>query len=143
MIIINVNIIEKIMRRDFTKDFAEIQEFTNKIRSLNESISFADSYCTEDDEFMGQNPDFGQEMDDCADGECNLSKVKFDDDKSDEQKAVETKGGANAVNQIREIALKGMVALCANPEDPVYQTLKKIFTFCDKAVTEKSEDDVK
>ena len=65
------------MRRDFTKDFAEIQEFTNKIRSLNESISFADSYCTEDDEFMGQNPDLGQEMDDCADGECNLSKVKF------------------------------------------------------------------
>ena len=85
MIIINVNIIEKIMRRDFTKDFAEIQEFTNKIRSLNESISFADSYSTEDDEFMGQNPDLGQEMDDCADGECNLSKVNFDDDKSDEQ----------------------------------------------------------
>ena len=131
------------MKRDFTKDFAEIQELTNKIRSLNESISFADSYCTEDDDFMGQKTDFGEKTDDCVNGECNLSKVKFDNDKSDEEKAVETKGGADAVNQIREIALKGMVALCANPEDPVYQTLKKIFTFCDKAVTEKSDDDVK
>jgi hypothetical protein len=125
------------MKRDFTKDFDEIKKMTNKIRTLNESISFTDSYCDEDDGFAPQDAEFEQGADDCANGRCDLAKAK-----SDEVKAVETEGGANAVNHIREIALKGMVVLCSNPEDPTYQTLKKIFTFCDKAVMEKADEEM-
>lgn len=126
------------MNRDFTKDFKDIKAMTDKIRSLNESISLADSYCEdEDNDFTTENP--MDEPDQCTDGECDLNNVT-DSDKSDEEKAVETQGGADAVNRIREIALKGMVALCKTPEDPIYSTLKKIFSFCDKAVTEKDED---
>lgn len=125
------------MKRDFTRDFKEIQEMTNKIRSLNESISFQDPYCAEEDDMEFENGD-----DECVGGECNLSKVKPEpmaDGRSEEEKALETEGGAAAVNQIRGIALKGMIQLCNEPENPVYQTLKKVFQLLDKAVAEKNE----
>jgi hypothetical protein len=44
------------------------------------------------------------------------------------------------VDQIREIALRGMIKLCKNPEDDRYQALKKIFQFCDKAAENKDKE---
>lgn len=130
------------MKKDFTKDFHEITEMTNKIRSvskLNEAISFADEYDDEQDP-MG----YGYEDDECADGSCDLSKVRGEEqeevDKNPEEQMAETPEGAQILNQIREMALKGMVSLCKQPESPIYQTLKKVFQFTEKAVVEKDDD---
>ena len=58
----------------------------------------------------------------------------------DEELAQQAADPNSAVNQIREIALKGMVALCKTPEDPQYEVLKQIFNYCDKANKKKSEE---
>lgn len=114
-------------KRDFTADFNEIKEMTNKIRSMNESINFADSY---QDEGFGQEEEVPYQ----AEGEQDL-------DKTAEEQELENEANdpSSAVNQIREIALKGMVALCKTPEDPQYEVLKQIFTYCDKANKKKAE----
>ena len=131
------------MKRDFTKDFNEITEMTNKIRSINETINFGDQYCEENDEFAADNAEFEAGEDEVADAESKLANVPQEEEKSDEEKALETEGGANALNQIRQITLKGMIALCNTPEDPVYQTLKKVFTMIDRAVDKSDEEQVK
>jgi len=127
-------------KKDFTADFAEIKEMTNKIRMMNESINFSDDYADESaipsDEAEIDIPDGT-----CADGECAADKMPVED-KSDEEKALETEGGADAVNRIREICLKGMISLCNETNNPVYITLKKIFNMVDKAVTEKNDENV-
>jgi hypothetical protein len=130
------------MKKDFTKDFHEITEMTNKIRSvskLNEAISFADEYDNEQDP-MG----YGYEDDECADGSCDLSKVRGEEqeevDKNPEEQMAETPEGAQILNQIREMALKGMVSLCKQPEDVRYQTLKKVFMMIDRAVETKDDE---
>ena len=45
-----------------------------------------------------------------------------------------------AIDQIREITLKGMTKLCKTPEDAQYQALKKIFQMCDKAVDSEAKE---
>ena len=45
-----------------------------------------------------------------------------------------------AIDQIREITLKGMTKLCKTPEDAQYQALKKIFQMCDKAVDTEAKE---
>lgn len=117
-------------KKDFTADFDEIKAMTNKIRSMNslkESINFDDEY---------QDDGFGQEeVPYQAEGEQDL-------DKSAEEQELENEVAdpESAVNQIREIALKGMVALCKTPEDPQYEVLKQIFNYCDKANKKKTEE---
>ena len=72
-----------------------------------------------------------------AEGARDLSKMKpMEDEKPTEEEGLMQLG---EVDQIREIALRGMIKLCKNPEDAKYQALKKIFQICDKAVenTEK------
>lgn len=114
-------------KRDFTADFKEIKEMTNKIRSINESINFADEY---------QDDGFGrEEIPYQAQGEQDLDKSAEDQELENEVADPES-----AVNQIREIALKGMVALCKTPEDPQYEVLKQIFNYCDKANKKKAEE---
>lgn len=117
------------MKKNFTKDFEEITSMVNSIRTLNEAINFNESY---DDEDMIQDEYMEDEEGDYAEGE----------DETVASQAVEAANGeaGGVINQIRELTLKGMVALCNNPESAEYQTLKKIFTFCDKAVIEKDDE---
>lgn len=116
-------------KRDFTSDFNEIKSMTNKIRSLNESISFADEY--EDDL-----SDIGE----CEGGECDMGRMEPETE--EEELQMEANDPSSAVNKIREIALKGMVALCQTPQDPQYEVLKQIFNYCDKA-NKKEKEEVK
>ena len=131
-------------KRDFTADFDEIKAMTNKIRSLNESISFSDDYTNEtafasDEEQPTEvNDGFNMDKDELANGETDLNKVQPQTE--DEELAAQAADPTSAVNQIREIALKGMVALCKTPEDPQYEVLKQIFNYCDKANKKKSEE---
>ena len=104
-------------KRDFTADFKQIKDMTNKIRSMNESINFGDAY----------QEDFGQE---------DIPYQAAEEQELENEVA----DPSSAVNQIREIALKGMVALCKTPEDPQYEVLKQIFNYCDKANKKKAEE---
>lgn len=67
-------------------------------------------------------------------GECEMSKA----DTEDEGIAELDKMGA--IDQIREITLKGMTQLCKQPEHPEFQALLKIFQLCNKAVEPKDEN---
>ena len=43
------------------------------------------------------------------------------------------------VSKIRKMALEGMTALAETPNNPDYETLKKIWQFCDKKVSETNK----
>ena len=119
------------MKKDFTKDFGEIQEMCSKIRTINESLAFADEY---DDEPQGMvEPEYGEEMPPVQGGEQEM-------DSEDAEIQSELQEEDSPINMIREIALKGMVRLCKTPEDPQYEVLKKVFTMIDKANDKKNEE---
>lgn len=128
-------------KRDFTADFKDIKEMTDKIRGrINESINFSDDY-QDDASVPHEEPEIPTEVD----GEQEIGKMNISAGKGKTPEEQELENEANdpssAVNQIREIALKGMVALCHTPEDPQYEVLKQIFTYCDKANKKKSEEE--
>ena len=72
-----------------------------------------------------------------AEGEKDLAKMKGMEEEPDEEQGLRE---LSEVDQIREIALSGMIKLCKNPEDERYQALKKIFQFCDNAVESKDKE---
>lgn len=103
----------------------ETRTFLNKVRNINEAMTFDDDYDStpyEDDE---ENNDdvIGVENDD----------VTINDD-------YDSKDLPNEIDTIREIALKGMLKHVKNSKSPEYETLKKIFQFCDKVNNEKTEN---
>ena len=54
----------------------------------------------------------------------------------------ETEGGeTDVIENIREVALKGMVKLCKNPDSPQYELLKKIFLLIDKSNEKRNEEE--
>lgn len=119
------------MKKDFTKDFGEIQNMCSKIRTINESLAFADEYDDENEGFEGQNfPEEGAPV------EQPQGDVKPEDAEIESELQQED----SPINMIREIALKGMVRLCKTPEDPQYEVLKKVFTMIDKANDKKNEE---
>ena len=60
----------------------------------------------------------------CAEEDMDLSKQ---DDK---------------ISQIREIALQGLQEYAEDVDSPLYEFYKKVWLMCDKAVSEKKENDV-
>lgn len=106
----------------------EIKSLTDKIRSIDEAISYEDEYdepevAPQGEEMSAEEPEVapeGEEGMDCEGGMCMDAETDVD--------------------RIREIALKGMVKLCHEPESEVYQSLKKIFTFCEKAIESKDNN---
>lgn len=120
------------MKKDFTKDFKEITDMCSKIRTMNESIQFADEYNEQD------YPDFEENKN--ADVERVQQMGGMDVDPEEQEIQNELDDPNSAVNKIREIALKGMVRLCHTPEDPQYDVLKKVFSLIDKANDKKNEE---
>ncbi len=131
--------------KKYYNDLTKIRDMVGHIRTISEAIAFnEDEYGY--DEGEGQEPapqqeempapeeqDMGPAIEDgTAEGARDLSKMKpMEDEKPTEEEGLMQLG---EVDQIREIALRGMIKLCKNPEDAKYQALKKIFQFCDKAV---------
>lgn len=125
------------MKRDFTQDFSQIQDMCSKIRTLNESLSFADEY--DENDFGGEMPQDGGEEMQQAPMQQQMGQPKKPEDVEIEN---ELQDENSPINMIREIALKGMVRLCKTPEDPQYDVLKKVFTMIDKANDKKNEQQV-
>lgn len=120
----------------------EIQGIVGKIRNINEAINFQEDF--EDDvqpeEAPVEDPALAAPQEDPIEGDVEAGKdlSKLQPEEPDEEDGLRELG--NEVDMIREIALKGMIKLCKNPEDDRYQALKKIFTFCDKAAEPKKEE---
>lgn len=129
------------MKKNYLEDLNEIQAMVGSIRSINEAISFADNY-EDTQEAPQQAPepqaqDAQQPMNPQAEG--GAVPAETEQSAEDQEMASELEDDNSPINTIREIALKGMVRLCKTPEDPQYEVLKKIFTFCDKANDKKNE----
>lgn len=142
-------------KRNLLKEINETLEIFGKASNLNEAVTFAENYNGEYDDF-DETPEDGEpsemapqaeedpvpqaEPDEVGkEGSAPLKSAPVEEP-SEEEKGLEEMG--SEVDRIREIALRGMVKLCHNTEDPAYDALKKIFQFCDKA-NEKKEEPVK
>lgn len=111
------------MAKKYDNILTETKSLLKMVKTLNESINF------EDEDF-----DVYQDMEGYDEPMRPMSK----DETSDMQYMDED--SFTDVDTIREIALKGMVKLCHQPNDPTYEALKKIFQFCDKANEKKDEE---
>ena len=121
-------------------DLEEIQGIVGQIRgiTINEAINFQDDFENDApaEEPRGEAPSMEPPIDGDAEGGRDLSKMQPEEPSEEDG----LRGLGDEVDMIREIALKGMIKLCKNPEDERYQALKKIFTFCDKAAEVKKEE---
>lgn len=120
-------------KKEYLDTLSSIQEMVSNIRTMNEAINFGESY--DDSEMPADDVPAGPEGENFAEADKDLSKMDFE-----QPDAEEGLNETGEVDQIRELALRGMIKLCKNPEDERYQALKRIFTFCDKAVEPKKEE---
>ena len=124
-------------KEEYQKTLKDIQEMASNIRTLNESVKFGEDF-NEDYEGFGAEDEIPASPDgkDFAEGGAKLGNLETEE--PDTEEGLRETG---EVDQIREIALRGMIKLCKNPEDDRYQALKKIFQFCDKAAENKDKED--
>lgn len=121
-------------KKEHFKELESIENMVSHIRTINESIQFGEDF--DEEEPMGDFPE-GE-----AAGAADLAKMNAEPDAmpKDEPDPEQGMRELGEVDQIREIALRGMIKLCKNPEDDRYQALKKIFQFCDKAAENKEKE---
>ena len=123
-------------------ELEEIQGIVGKIRNINEAINFQEDFedGMQPEEAPAEDPAVAAPEEAPIEGDVEAGKdlSKLQPEEPDEEDGLRELG--NEVDMIREIALKGMIKLCKNPEDDRYQALKKIFTFCDKAAEPKKEE---
>lgn len=111
----------------YTNVLNEVNEMLCKVKSLNEAISFDEEYDIErDNEFDDEVPmtpevEMTPEKEECVGPECDE---------------------VNDIDTIREIALKGMLKYVKQSNSSEYETLKKIFQFCDKVNNDKTSEPV-
>ena len=111
-------------KTSYLQELRDIKEMTAKMSNvLNESIAYEDEYDTP--EFQGEEEEEEVDVEEAPVGEPVGESQELD----------------NEVDTIREIALKGMVKLCKMPNDPRYQFLKKVFSFCDKAAESENNEE--
>jgi hypothetical protein len=126
-------------KKDFTADFADIKEMTDKIRSfdrLNESINFNDEY--QEEENVPAEP-----VDEPVDGEVEVGLDGKMDSKEAEQKEIanQSEDPDSYISKIRELTLKGLLALSSEPQSPRYEILRQIFQYIDKANKKTKEEE--
>ena len=128
-------------KKEYFNTLESIQEMVSNVRTLNEAIQFGDDY--DDSEFGGEEAPAEEPMPTSPDGqdfaEGGKALGKIETEEPDPEEGLRELG---EVDQIREIALRGMIKLCKTPEDDRYQALKKIFQFCDKAAENKDKEGV-
>lgn len=105
----------------------EVNDMLNKVKTLNEAISFDADYDIEhDDEYADEEMPMDEPRVDAApEKECVGAECADIDEASD-------------IDNIREIALRGMLKYVKQSNSAEYETLKKIFQFCDKVNNDKN-----
>jgi hypothetical protein len=122
------------MKKNYINELHSIQELLNKVRTIKESVLFNEEYDNVEDEMM--EPEMQEEMPDEEGIEMDVEMDKI----GTEEEGMAQLDEMGAIDQIREITLKGMTKLCKTPEDAQYQALKKIFQMCDKAIDTEAKE---
>ena len=115
-------------KKYYSNVLSEVTEMLNKVKNLNEAISFDENYDMEDkfeSEEMPMDDDFSQEEPIADEKSCHGEECDMTDEATD-------------IDTIREIALKGMLKYVKQSNSAEYETLKKIFQFCDKVNNDKN-----
>lgn len=122
------------MKKNYINELESIQILLNKVRKINESVLYNEEYDNFEDEMM--EPEMQEEMPDEEGIEMDAEMDKI----GTEEEGMAQLDEMGAIDQIREITLKGMTKLCKTPEDAQYQALKKIFQMCDKAIDTEAKE---
>ena len=122
------------MKKNYINELHSIQELLNKVRTIKESVLFNEEYDNLEDEMM--EPEMQEEIPDEEGVEMDAEMDKI----GTEEEGMAQLDEMGAIDQIREITLKGMTKLCKTPEDAQYQALKKIFQMCDKAIDTEAKE---
>lgn len=122
------------MKENYINELESIQNLLNKVRSINESVLYNEEYDNFEDEMM--EPEMQEEMPDEEGVEMGSEMEHV----GTEEEGMAQLDEMGAIDQIREITLRGMTKLCKTPEDAQYQALKKIFQMCDKAVDAEAKE---
>lgn len=125
-------------KNNYMKDLNAIKNMVGKVKTLKESIQFEafDPEEFNDVEMQGEMP-----MKNMENGELMNNQQPQGKEISPEDQGMAELDKMGAIDQIREITLKGMIKLCDSPEHPEYQALLKIFNMCNKAVTDKQNEE--
>lgn len=111
-------------KKQHIKALNEISNMMSTVKTLNEAVMFEDDFDDYSDDYTETNDEKIDEPIDkplCDDGECDIDEM-------------------NDIDRIREIALKGMLKYVKQSNSSEYETLKKIFQFCDKVNNDKPEE---
>lgn len=100
-------------------------------RKTPKTISEAINFETDDDLIASDEMESGAEEPETGQGQ-EISKKS---DASDN----ESVNARKLIDSIRKMSLKAMAALADTPQSPEYESLKRIWTLCDRAVNEKEE----
>lgn len=124
------------MKKTYMNELNDIQLILKNVKSLKEGVLYNEEYENFEDDMM--EPEMGSE-------EIPQDEEGVEMGSEMERVGTEEEGMAQldemgAIDQIREITLKGMTKLCKTPEDAQYQALKKIFQMCDKAVDSEAKE---
>lgn len=111
----------------YVEDLKETRTFLNKVRTINEAMTFDEDYDIGDSEFNEENIE-------------DVEKTMPIEQNDENHNEFSNSDLPNEIDTIREITLKGMLKYAKNSKSPEYETLKKIFQFCDKVNNEKTEE---
>lgn len=121
-------------KENYINELEDIQKLLKSVKTLNESILYNEEYDNFEDDMMDS--EMSEEMPDEEGQEMGAEMSKV----GTEEEGMVQLDEIGAIDQIREITLKGMTKLCKTPEDAQYQALKKIFQMCDKAVDTEAKE---
>lgn len=124
------------MKKNYINELESIQNLLNKVRTINESVLYNEEYDNFEDDMMEPEID-SEEIPQDEEGTEMGSEMEHIGTEEEGMAELDEMG---AIDQIREITLKGMTKLCKTPEDAQYQALKKIFQMCDKAVDTEAKE---
>jgi len=96
-------------------------------KTINEAMNFE----TDDDLIASDEMESGVEEPDMGKDIENTKETEISEDESVKARKL--------IDSIRKMSLKAMAALADTPQSPEYESLKRIWTLCDRAVNEKEE----
>lgn len=114
----------------------DIQLILKNVKSLKEGVLYNEEYDNFEDDMMEPEMDSEEIPQDEEGVEMGSEMERV----GTEEEGMAQLDEMGAIDQIREITLKGMTKLCKTPEDAQYQALKKIFQMCDKAVDSEAKE---
>lgn len=114
----------------------DIQLILKNVKSLKEGVLYNEEYDNFEDDMMEPEMDSEEIPQDEEGVEMGSEMERV----GTEEEGMAQLDEMGAIDQIREITLKGMTKLCKTPEDAQYQALKKIFQMCDKAVDTEAKE---